>query len=492
MHKKLYGRLRKTIRNTPWYVWVVVAAGMFLRLYRIEDFATFLGDQGRDALVMRTITTFTHLPALGPVTSIGSMYLGPLYYYMMAPWQLLFGGNPVGPAVGVAIISSVALLLQYYAVKDMFKDNATALVSIVLAASSWTLIEYNRFSWNPNLLPPIVFFTLWAWWKGLTTKHIGYYALAGALFSAAMQMHYLALVLVFVFAVTYWTWVDALRAPVWKHALRTVVMVGAWACMLAPFLLFEAIHRFPNVHSALMLTDSQNTQSGNRITEVISTFSQVFTYSTQVEGQRYVIIALLCCMVIIAIIGLVRKQVIGYIATSLVVMTIATSYYTGAKFPHYLGSFYLLFYTFIAYLLCTMVSHPKLKMGVGTIFVMLFLSLQIPQYRFFYETASHQIERARRVAETIANHNDSASYRITALPEQYASYPYRYMLTQYYRTPIPYDDKENKGDELFVMCHEECDPRSSPLWDIALFSADKTAGRYEVDGVTIYKLTRGK
>lgn len=492
MHKKLYARLRKMIRNTPWYVWVVVAAGTVLRLYRIEDFATFLGDQGRDSLIMRDIATVTHLPALGPVTSIGSMYLGPLYYYMMAPWQLLFGGNPVGPAVGVAVISSVALLLQYWAVEDMFEDRVTAVLSVILAATSWTLIEYNRFSWNPNLLAPIVFFTLWAWWKGLTTKHLGYFALAGALFSAAMQMHYLALVLVFVFAVTYWTWVDALRAPLWSHFLRAAVMVVSWAAVLAPFLLFEVIHRFPNIHSALQLTDSQNTQTSSRINEIISTFSQVFTYSTQVETQQFIIVALLACMLIIAVVGLIRKQVIGYISMTLVVMTVATSYYTGAKFPHYLGSFYLLFYTFVAYLLCAMFSQPRLKIGVAAVFVALFVSLQIPNYRFFYENSSHQIERARRVAETISKHNQSSSYRITALPEQYASYPYRYMLTQYYRTPISYDDKENKGDELFVLCHEECDPRSSPLWDIALFSADKTAGRYEVDGVTIYKLTRGK
>ena len=64
--------------------------GIFLRFYRFSDFATFLGDQGRDAIIIKRMLTFEHLPAIGAPTSVGQVYLGPFYYYFIAPWLLLF------------------------------------------------------------------------------------------------------------------------------------------------------------------------------------------------------------------------------------------------------------------------------------------------------------------------------------------------------------------------------------------------------------------
>lgn len=41
-----------------------------MRLYKLDDFAIFLGDQGRDAIIMKRIVTFEHLPAVGPSSSV--------------------------------------------------------------------------------------------------------------------------------------------------------------------------------------------------------------------------------------------------------------------------------------------------------------------------------------------------------------------------------------------------------------------------------------
>ena len=87
-------------------VMILTAIALFLRLDSIYETVTFLGDQGRDAIIMRNIATLRDLPALGPITSVGSVYLGPLYYYLMAPWLLLSGFNAVGPAIGIARFSS--------------------------------------------------------------------------------------------------------------------------------------------------------------------------------------------------------------------------------------------------------------------------------------------------------------------------------------------------------------------------------------------------
>src|SRR3989338_11349462 len=99
---------------------VLFLIGVFLRFYRFPEFVTFLGDQGRDAIIVKRIITFEHFPAIGAPTSYGQVYLGPFYYYFMAPWLLLFNFNPLGLAVGVAFYSSLFVPMVYVLITDLF------------------------------------------------------------------------------------------------------------------------------------------------------------------------------------------------------------------------------------------------------------------------------------------------------------------------------------------------------------------------------------
>src|SRR3990170_4498841 len=83
---------------------IILIVGAYFRLYRIDEYMTFLGDEGRDALVVRRLLVNADPILVGPGTSIGNMYLGPLYYYMMAPALLLANFSPVGPAAMVALL----------------------------------------------------------------------------------------------------------------------------------------------------------------------------------------------------------------------------------------------------------------------------------------------------------------------------------------------------------------------------------------------------
>src|SRR5947209_19931183 len=81
---------------------LILLLAAFLRLYRIQDYMTFLGDEGRDVLVAYNIL-HGHFTLLGPTASVGGFYFGPIYYYFMAPALFLANYNPVGPAIMVAL-----------------------------------------------------------------------------------------------------------------------------------------------------------------------------------------------------------------------------------------------------------------------------------------------------------------------------------------------------------------------------------------------------
>ncbi|KKT48747.1 MAG: hypothetical protein UW42_C0048G0006 [Candidatus Collierbacteria bacterium GW2011_GWB1_44_197] len=58
-------------------IFLIILLALCLRLYRIGEFMTFLGDEGRDVRIVRDLITKGNLVFIGPRTSIGDMYLGP-------------------------------------------------------------------------------------------------------------------------------------------------------------------------------------------------------------------------------------------------------------------------------------------------------------------------------------------------------------------------------------------------------------------------------
>ncbi len=98
----------------------ILLLGSFLRLYRIGEYMTFLGDEGRDVIIVRRFLVDFDLMLIGPGTSIGNMYLGPLYYYMMAFPLWLFNYSPVGPAVQVALLGVVTIFMVWYITRKWF------------------------------------------------------------------------------------------------------------------------------------------------------------------------------------------------------------------------------------------------------------------------------------------------------------------------------------------------------------------------------------
>src|SRR5436190_14938952 len=135
-----------------------------LRLYRISEFMTFLGDEGRDAIVVRRLLVKADLIFVGPGTSIGNMYLGPLYYYMMAPALLLANFSPVGPSVMVAILGVLTVFLIWFIARQWF-GKVPALISSFLYAISTTAIFFSRSSWNPNIMPFFALLCIYSIWK---------------------------------------------------------------------------------------------------------------------------------------------------------------------------------------------------------------------------------------------------------------------------------------------------------------------------------------
>src|SRR5690606_5719659 len=159
-----------------------------------DPFMTFLGDQGRDAIIIKRLITFEDLPAIGAPSSVGQIFLGPFYYYLVAPFLLLFNFNPAGLGIGVAILSVLFLGYLAYVIYKQFGIFVSA-IFIGLSTFSFSLVELSRFSWNPNLLPYFSFTLIFFFYKWMKEKSVLYAALTGAFLAFCMQLHYLAMLI---------------------------------------------------------------------------------------------------------------------------------------------------------------------------------------------------------------------------------------------------------------------------------------------------------
>lgn len=128
----------------------------FLRLYRLDKLLGFWFDQGRDALIIWDLLHYHKFFLIGPVTGIDGIFLGPFYYYLLAPFYWLGKGSPVF-VTAVLVWLTITAILLIYSLGSKIYDKKVGLLAAFLYGISYEFIYFSRWLANPNPLP---FFTL--------------------------------------------------------------------------------------------------------------------------------------------------------------------------------------------------------------------------------------------------------------------------------------------------------------------------------------------
>lgn len=140
----------------------VLLLGFGLRFYNFGPWLHFELDQARDARVADAAFegSFPDLPLLGPKAGGTFLRLAPGFYYLQYLSGLVFGQDPVGIALFVAVFSFLSLPFFYLLMRRVFPRAESLGLTAVFAASVYVVL-YGRFAWNPNLL---VFFTIFGFY----------------------------------------------------------------------------------------------------------------------------------------------------------------------------------------------------------------------------------------------------------------------------------------------------------------------------------------
>jgi len=374
----------KNNKKELFILFAIVLLGAFLRLYRISEYMTFLGDEGRDAIIVRRFLTEGDIFLIGPGTSIGNMYLGPLYYYMMAPALFLSNYSPVGPAVQIALISLATVVLIWWTGREWFSGKA-GLVAAFLYSISPTVIIYSRSSWNPNIMPFFALLCIYSVWKLLKKDNHYWLPILGISFAAVLQSHYLGLLLAPALGVV-WLLSFYMTDRRKSFAIYSAIAGLLWAAMMSPLVIFDARHGWRN-YDALktFLTVRQTTVSARPWNAIPDLWPLTIKISTRLVAARNKTFGLWTALLLVLAtyftFSNARKKLTlnNYLGFGILFLWLGAAFlgmglYKQEIYDHYYGFFFPAPFLLIGALASVLIKHAKARGTWLVLISLIFLS----------------------------------------------------------------------------------------------------------------------
>ena len=220
----------------------IIAVGLALRLYQLEQRADFGFDQEVAAWWVRNLLVDHKFSLIGQEISVGGVYIGPFFYYFLSLFYYLFRLDPVAGNIMVTATSLLTMILIYCLSRRLF-DQKTAVVSLFLYAISYRLIIYDRIVAPSNW----VMLSAIAVCLFLLERR---YLLLGVVVGLTLSIHPTA-VLLFPIVAIYLLW-NKIK-PTFSQLISFLSPV---IILVLPLLFFDLRHNYLNVSGALSAISS--------------------------------------------------------------------------------------------------------------------------------------------------------------------------------------------------------------------------------------------
>ncbi len=465
---------------------ILLLAGLLIRLINIEKTLIFLGDQGRDAIIVKRILTLQNLPLIGPPSSIGQVYLGPFYYYLIAPFLLIFRFNPAGLAIGVAVYSVLLSVAIFLLLKKLLSQKIATAVFFFLLFSP-VLVYFSRFSWNPNLVPYFSFLTSILFILALRKQKKLYYILFGLSYGLSLQLHYSMLFLVPAYA--FFILRDLFqKKDKLEFGKKILLSLLSFLFTLTPLILFEIRYKFLNLKNFLKILQSP-TSSEQSLWVYLKNLSayipaEAFGLS-QLQSSVFEFVFILIFILLILASLRMKDDLFTLSGLQIISVLIFSAFMRLSNYPHYFGLIYPAIYLVFSGLL---LQISKKKTFPLLIFAAVFLINWIPSYQFLSPPAQPQLKTAQELAATIFPEIKREKFQVIGIPYSESTAQIQYFLEIWGKTPISELSPE-KPDELFVFCRQQCENiLGNPQWHIAQLKRKKIDKIWEKDDLKIFKI----
>jgi len=221
-----------------WPLYIILGTSAFLHFFRIET-TEFDFDQADLFRLAHDAVAYGLIPLSSNQSSIGILH-APFFVYVLLPAAAL-SSNPLGGAITVALITTVAVVLAYLFTYRYF-GRLPAIVAGLLNATAYVPLKYSRAIWQPDILPCFMILFLFAIFRGAVDRRKGWFFPAITLMAIIYQLHPssilglgVLLTLTLVLAPTTVRWRDIFLAA------------GALILLFLPYAILEITNHFANI-----------------------------------------------------------------------------------------------------------------------------------------------------------------------------------------------------------------------------------------------------
>lgn len=474
-----------------WLLLVILLIASFFRLYRISDYMEFLGDQGRDITIIKDFLQHGNLFFIGPQTSIGNMYLGPYFYYLIAPSLLLSNFNPVGPAIFIALLNILTVALIFFIGKKWF-NSKTGYIAAFLYAISPVVIKYSNFIWNPNIMPFFSLLFVYFFFEAFRAKKYNYFIYSSLAFIMVINSHYLGLALL-PFTCLFWLYnlikfkktKSKQLKPFLKYSFITIFI---FILSLVPQVLFDIKHNGQNIKALTTFftyrETTVNIKPYKAIPVIPSLFNQINT--SLLAGKDSTIGLIISIVFVVGLLPFLlkfKKQKPNFWIIFFWYLSglVALALYKQHIYDHYFAFLFPVVFILIGFVI------SKFKI-LGTVLFILITYFSLIQNPFRWQPNS-QLKTVTQIDDLIIANSNNQDFNFALLAKQNYDPPYRYILAnkQAKIVNLPL----NMANQLFVVCEPfqiECNPINNPEWSVAAFGWAKIDNQWEINGIKIFKL----
>ncbi len=363
----------------------ILLLGFFLRAQEtLSHNFLFLLDQGRDMMAVKDIVFGHHLTLIGPYTSLGGVFQGPIWYYLLAIPTYITNGDPWGAVALMLIISMAVLFLVFFYTKKYF-GAMTALLATYIFAVSPEAQAAATFSWNPHPMHLIIAFYIFVLYQTAYVKnkfHLLLWPLLG------LSFHFETALGVFLFVSTLLYFFIFKRSGI-KNKYFLYGLLLSFIFFL-PQVLFDIRHNFLMTKSVLVIFSGSGNQGlfingedkgyysllEGHLTAFYNNFASAFINSKPLLGlPKIILVFIVVSLLLMNRVKLwsTNEKRFVYLLTSIVLFNIALSFVY--SFP--IRSWFLTgFQSFYLIVFAVLLGATR-KLLVGKIMIFIFIAITL-------------------------------------------------------------------------------------------------------------------
>lgn len=370
-----------------WILIAILLIAIFFRTYKAVERFDFAHDGDLFSWIVKDIVIDKHIRFIGQETTAPGIFIGPLFYYLLIPFFIVFRMDPIGALIPIILIGIATVVSYYWVFAKLYGKTVGYMASFLYG------VLLSTVGFDSHVVPSTLT-NIWLIWFFYTVVMItrGNYnvlPLLGLLVGLIWHIHIAllpALIAVPLAMIAVW------KLPTFKQIMYSFI---AFTVTSLPLFAFEVRHGFSQVFS--LVNDFRVNYGGGSgweklnlvIIKVSDNISRLFFYPQGVPFNKLVFMLLILVSAILLVKrGLVRLKELEVWYGWVIIVLLYYSLSTVVISEYYFANIEIIFVA-IASLLLYLIFRSSLW---GKAMVLVLLASILGKNAFHHITRTHYLQ----------------------------------------------------------------------------------------------------